>query len=208
MLSDSTIKKVLIVVLLIQFFIPLFDPTVFVEGSHSMDFFVLNLKSLLNDPKTKTEDIIELTHEAIRSHQTFTTPLVYFSTPFQEIMEYKDDIYDDLRLSDTIASTETVDGEAIMKIRSGFTDDQTTDNVTIIAVLNGKYLSDLSAYFSIATTVFICIVVGLLLHYFTKDINDLVIDPIEKMMGEVKRIAQNPTESDLLKSDIKEDNQY
>lgn len=54
MLSDSTIKKVIIVVLLIQFFIPLFDPTVYLEGSHSMDFFVLNLKNLLNNPDTKT----------------------------------------------------------------------------------------------------------------------------------------------------------
>lgn len=80
--------------------------------------------------------------------------------------------------------------------------------MTIIAVLNGKYLSDLSAYFSIATTIFICIVIGLLLHYFTKDINDLVINPVEKMMGEVRSIAQNPTESNLLKSDFNEDSQY
>ena len=83
MLSDSTIKKVMIVVLLIQFFIPLFDPTVFVEGSHSMDFFVLNLKSLLNDPNTDTQDIISLTNEVVAEHILFTTPLVYFSTPFQ-----------------------------------------------------------------------------------------------------------------------------
>lgn len=65
MLSDSTIKKVIIVVLLIQFFIPLFDPTVYTEASHSMDFFVLNLKSLLNDPKTNTQDIIDLTNEVV-----------------------------------------------------------------------------------------------------------------------------------------------
>lgn len=78
----------------------------------------------------------------------------------------------------------------------------TTDNVTIIAVLNGKYLSNLSAYFSIATTIFICIVVAVLLHYFTKDINDLVIEPIEQMMGEVKRIAKNPTDANLMESAI------
>lgn len=65
MLSDSTIKKVIVVVLLIQFFIPLFDPTVYIEGSHSMDFFVSNLKALLNDPNTSTDDIIALTREVV-----------------------------------------------------------------------------------------------------------------------------------------------
>jgi hypothetical protein len=69
-----------------------------------------------------------------------------------------------------------------MSIRDGFNNNPNTDNMTIIAVLNGKYLSDLSAYFSIATTVFICLVLGVLLHYFNKDIQVLVINPIEEMM--------------------------
>lgn len=55
MLSDSTIKKVMIVVLLIQLGIPLFDPNVYVEASHSMDFFVSNLRILLEDPSTEDD---------------------------------------------------------------------------------------------------------------------------------------------------------
>lgn len=47
-------------VLLIQLVIPLFDPSVYVEASHSMDFFVSNLKTLLNDPYTDDDDIIGL----------------------------------------------------------------------------------------------------------------------------------------------------
>lgn len=85
--------------------IPLFDPTVYVEASHSMDFFVSNLKVLLNDPNTNDDDIIGLANEIVTEHLYFTTPLVYFSTPFRELIWVKDDIYDDLRLSDTIAST-------------------------------------------------------------------------------------------------------
>lgn len=53
MISDSTIKKVMVVVLLIQLVIPLFDPAVYIEASHSMDFFVSNLKILLDDPNTE-----------------------------------------------------------------------------------------------------------------------------------------------------------
>lgn len=37
---------------------------------------------------------------------------------------------------------------------------------------------------------------GLLLHYFTKDIHDLVIQPIEGMMDKVRVIAKNPGEFD------------
>ena len=208
MLSDSTIKKVIIVVLLIQLVIPMFDPSVFIEASHSMDFFVSNLKQLLSDPDTNSDDVIGLTKQIVEDHMYFSTPLVYFSTPFIELIWVKDDIYDDLRLGDTIASTETVDGTYIMSIKPGLNNNPNTDNVTIIAVLNGKYLSDLSAYFSIATTIFICAVIGLLLHYFTKDIDDLVIQPIEQMMEKVRKIAKHPTVVNSMDNDIMEDNKY
>lgn len=92
-----------------------------------------------------------------------------------------------------------------MSIRDGFNNNPNTDNVTIIAVLNGQYLNNLSAYFSIATTVFICIVLGLLLHYFTKDINDLVIKPIEEMMDKIRTIARNPGEVDALQEERSKD---
>lgn len=55
----------MIVVLLIQLVIPLFDPSVYVEASHSMDFFISNLKTLLNDPDTNEADIIGLANEIV-----------------------------------------------------------------------------------------------------------------------------------------------
>lgn len=149
--------------------------------------------------------MIGLANEIVTQHMSFSTPLVYFSTPFKELIWIRDDIYDDLRLSDTIASTETVDGAYIMSIREGFNNNPNTDNVTIIAVMNGQYLNNLSAYFSIATTVFICAVLSLLLHYFTKDIQDLVIGPIEGMMNKVRAIARNPGEVSALHEDKSKD---
>jgi hypothetical protein len=38
----------------------------------------------------------------------------------------------------------------------------------------------------------VCIVLALAAIFFTKDANDLVVIPIERMMDKVKRISQNP----------------
>jgi hypothetical protein len=43
----------------------LFDPTVYIEASHSMDFFISNLKILLNDPNTNDDDIIGLANDIV-----------------------------------------------------------------------------------------------------------------------------------------------
>lgn len=45
----------------------------------------------------------------------------------------------------------------------------------------GNYNANQSAL-SIGRTIFICIVLILLLHFFNKDIEDLIVHPIEDMM--------------------------
>ena len=46
--------------------------------------------------------------------------------------------------------------------------------------------------FSISKTLFICIVLIGLLHFFTEDINELIVAPIEMMMKQVLEMAKNP----------------
>lgn len=46
--------------------------------------------------------------------------------------------------------------------------------------------------FSIAKTIFVCIVLLGMLHFFTEDINELIVKPIEDMMENVMEIARNP----------------
>lgn len=54
-----------------------------------------------------------------------------------------------------------------------------------------KYTS-LGAAFSIGRTIFICIVLIGMLHYFAEDINELIVYPIERMMKQVMDMAKNP----------------
>jgi len=60
------------------------------------------------------------------------------------------------------------------------------------SIINIKYEVDLDAVLNIAKTVFVCIVLLCGALYFTKDANDLVIIPIEKMTDKVRRMAKNP----------------
>jgi hypothetical protein len=53
----------------------------------------------------------------------------------------------------------------------------------------------LEAGLSLCKTVFVCIVLTLGAIFFTKDANELVLIPIERMIDRVKRIARNPLAS-------------
>ena len=48
---------------------------------------------------------------------------------------------------------------------------------------------------SIARTIFVSIVVGAGAIYFTKDIEELIITPIENMLKKINRITENPLEA-------------
>jgi len=50
----------------------------------------------------------------------------------------------------------------------------------------------MDAGLNIVKTVFVCIVLTLGALFFTKDANELVIIPVEKMVDIVKEIARNP----------------
>lgn len=41
-------------------------------------------------------------------------------------------------------------------------------------------------------TLFVCIVLIGMLHFFTEDINELIVVPIENMMKQVMEMAKNP----------------
>ena len=65
--------------------------------------------------------------------------------------------------------------------------------------------SSIYVVFSIAKTVFICIVLIGLLHFFTEDINELIVIPIERMMKQVMEMAKNP---ESVSMSLVDSNQY
>jgi uncharacterized protein YybS (DUF2232 family) len=82
----------------------------------------------------------------------------------------------------------------IIALRSDLTiraDDWGSTEV-LSAVINIQSYNRKDSFFSIARTLFVCIILIVLLHYFSEDINELIVDPIEKMMKKVREMAQNP----------------
>ena len=55
-----------------------------------------------------------------------------------------------------------------------------------------KHQVQLDALINIFRTLFICIVLSFSSHLFTKDAQELVLDPLERMIEKVKIISQNP----------------
>ena len=60
------------------------------------------------------------------------------------------------------------------------------------SVINIQIDSELNAILSIVRTIFVSIVLGVGAVIFSKDVQDLVLTPIENMLSKVQRIAENP----------------
>lgn len=68
--------------LLIMFFVPLFDVSTYSDDSTDIDIFARNLKQLLLDPKCDTNDIQSFTDTVIADLKTQKPNLIAFCTPF------------------------------------------------------------------------------------------------------------------------------
>ncbi len=63
---------------------------------------------------------------------------------------------------------------------------------SITAIINNSSYNRKSAFFSIGKTTFICIILILLLHLFSTDIDELIVIPIEGMMRKLMNMAKDP----------------
>ena len=123
-LSDLTMKKVIVVVLLIMFLVPLFDTENYIERPSSFDFITNNLNELLLNPSIPTSKIIELSHNTIQSHMKKDGQegfIVHFGTPFNEFPAYNDSIFGYQRVDDTSSSVATIDTTQILALRPDLT---------------------------------------------------------------------------------------
>ena len=179
-LSDLTTKRVIILVLALLLILPLFDTDFYVEDPHSWDF---GLNELMDLRGNQGFDLVR--QKYIAYHEDDDFPIVYLSYEDTkgETYEWETDTKsDDLRFAEKYYASSDYDAVAVFDIR---------------------YENRVTSGLNICRTVFICIALTLGAIYFTKDANDLVITPIEKMMDKVKKIARNPMmASEVRKNDI------
>ena len=104
-MGDSTLKKVIIVVLLLMFVSPLFDTDVYLDPANSLDYSVESLNNMLKMNVLSLSDISTVMNKIIADYQKVDFRLIYFATPFLELPYYSDDGFADFRASDFIASS-------------------------------------------------------------------------------------------------------
>jgi hypothetical protein len=121
--------------------------------------------------------------------------IIQYITPFNELPYYNAVDINTLRDSDLLSSSQLIDVNVIAASRPTLTlRDQLTDKESsqISVILNQKQYNSILAYFSIAKTLFICLVLLLLMQLFANDINELLVEPIEGMMEKLMLMAKDP----------------
>jgi class 3 adenylate cyclase len=179
-LSDLTIKRVIILVLILLLILPLFDTDFYITDPYSWDFGLDELMELRGNAGF---DVVR--QQYIAYHEDDAYPLIYISYEDMKSETYEwdtDTKTEDLRFAEKYYASSDYEAVAVFDIR---------------------YENRVTSGLNICRTVFVCIVLTLGAIYFTKDANDLVITPIEKMMDKVNKIARNPMmASEVRKNDI------
>eukprot|EP01022_Parablepharisma_sp_SALTPOND_P028235 TRINITY_DN6_c0_g1_i2.p3 TRINITY_DN6_c0_g1~~TRINITY_DN6_c0_g1_i2.p3 ORF type:complete len:725 (-),score=113.15 TRINITY_DN6_c0_g1_i2:12502-14676(-) len=175
-LSEVTTKKVICMVLIVMLSVPLFSYNTYVMETKS---FSIGLDFItLYDSNRDGISFKQAFDSYVSYHKEVRTPLVFVAA--QELMYEDPEVdYSDLR---------DIEKELVSP-----GDDSLADYY--VAAFDLRADTRMEALFGILQTIFVCIMLTIGAFMFTKDATDLVIGPIEEMMGKVKRIAQNPLEA-------------
>lgn len=196
-LSEMSIKKIIIVILLLMFVIPLFNIDVYRDPENAWDYHLKNQMELLMLPPSSisTTSISKLINSTIQSYINEQNFIILYSTPFNELPHFSSVDLALLRSGDLISSVQTIDVSLIMANRPELTitpglNAKNSNSLTVI--LDQSQINKINAAFSLAKTLFVCLVLILLLQLFTKDINTLLVEPIEGMMEKLMLMAKDP----------------
>jgi class 3 adenylate cyclase len=174
-LSEVTMKRVILIVLAMLFLLPLFETDFYLSEQTSWTFGVENMKSFLN-----LEGFEEVKNKYVKYHKKDIRPLVFLSWKNEtDSYEWQADTdYNDLRYNEIYYYSK--------------------DN--FVSIFDIRYDTKLTSLLNIFKTIFICMILTFGALYFTKDSEELVIKPIEKMIEKVKKIAKNPLSASQVKT--------
>ncbi|KAL4454659.1 hypothetical protein ABPG74_021864 [Tetrahymena malaccensis] len=178
-LSDVTIKRVIVIVLVIMFSIPIFtystyyDPATSYQGGLSLIY--------QNKPSPVIyQNSIDL-YTSFNYNQFY--PMIRLDIDGNKIFPGVNDTgvpdFTTLRDSDL----------------TYYTYSDSTGNIVATSVVSTQYSNQIDAGLSICRTVFVAVVLTIASIKFTGDVEKFILDPIENMLQKVKRISQNPLEA-------------
>lgn len=167
-LTELTTKRVICIVLLLLILLPICEVSVFIDQSETSWTYGVNT---INN-SIGTQNWLNLVKKFITYHEVDSRPLLFLSIQYPEVslVWSGSESLDSLRLAEKYIA---VAGD-------------------VVAVFDLRPDTKLEAALSLCRTLFICLAFTIGVYYLTRDANDMVIVPIEKMMHKVKRISANP----------------
>ena len=166
-LSELTTMRVILLVLVLLVLLPLFELDLYYDSPTSGEFSLTQLSKYYGSPGFQVclDEILSYKVVSLR-------PLILLSYGFET--------YAAIYTSGTPINDLRVDEKYYAA------------NGDFVAIYDIRVDTQLEAGLSICRTVFVSIVMTLAALYFTRDAQKLVIEPIEKMMRKVAKIAKDP----------------
>lgn len=170
-LSELTTMRVIVLVLVMIIILPFFNLSYYVAIDQNQ--FGLGL---IDNYINSTADSTFFFNEYIDQYSSGSTPLIYLEVASTDL-SWNSSNPDDFR--DVEIEIVTLDKDSDYEYLS-------------FAVFNLKSQSALQAGMNMLKTFFICMVLSIGSIMFSKDANELVLEPLENMIQTVRNIANNP----------------
>ena len=191
-LSELTTKRVIILVLLLICVIPFFTVNYYYSPNPSFIIWMTIIKNMCNNYKNNDIPLSTIDHtftEFVKIHSNQKSPLIFANIPL-------------------INKTFSINNNYLENFRPAEINifkDFIYNGQEIISVINEKYTAKQNAGLNIGRTIFVCLLLALGSLFFSKDANELVLNPIERIIEKVEKIAKNPLSS---KDVLIENNNY
>ena len=177
-LSDLTMKRVIILVLILIFVVPLFNSAYYFDPDLDYTIQLKIMTAMSTDTSPNTTAIQQLYDDYIGYNAKRSNPIVFCRIPSIN-MVFQNMNPDDLRNQEK---------QELSYLLPNY--DQPFR--TTISVRTTQIYTSMV---NILRTLFVCCVLAFGAYFFNKDIGDLALKPIERMIDKVNKIASNPLAS-------------
>ncbi len=182
-LENLTLKRMVILILLMNIAIIFFNPNFYFNPKSRMDFGI----QIFNDIPPNSELFNFTFNIYIKESLTTETPCIYakaFNLEWGNKTRLEDyRVMERIEVFDICMDSSKITAETTLQ------DDPTSN---CYAVFENKTPLKFASVMNLMKTLFICIVLGGGIICFTKDTHDLVLEPITKMTKKIKFLCKNP----------------
>ncbi|CAD8076816.1 unnamed protein product [Paramecium sonneborni] len=197
-LSDLVMRRVITIVLSILISIPVLSLDTYQETINSYDSGIFRIAQFKDNYK-----IVEsLTQQYVGFHQDEIYPILAVFVQKINVTENSPklndsnfEIFNYSKKQDWFKETNYNLDEYRQSDKQYYASVDTNDILITCSVADLVEYNKTNAILSIFQTIFVCIVLASSAVLFNKDVNELVIEPIERMMEKIELIAQNPLEA-------------